>query len=92
MIDHSEALDRVTQLPGWRVDGDVLAKEFMFKNFTEAFAFMSRVAPIAEELNHHPEWTNVYNKVSVRLTTHDQDGLTNLDFELAKRMNEVELV
>lgn len=76
------------ELSGWtRVDGrEAIEKSFKFKNFSEAFAFMARSALAAEQLDHHPEWFNVYNKVDVTLTTHDADGVTELDIKLAKRM------
>ena len=92
MSDKTE-LDRATLLPlfgtGWAmVDGkDALEKTFLFKDFKQAFAFMTRVAEDAEELNHHPEWFNVYRTVKVKLTTHDAKGLTARDVELAKRMD-----
>lgn len=92
MNDKTE-LDRATLLPlfgtGWAmVDGkDALEKTFLFKDFKQAFAFMTRVAEDAEDLNHHPEWFNVYRTVKVKLTTHDAKGLTALDVELAKRMD-----
>lgn len=92
MSDKTE-LDRATLLPlfgtGWAmVDGkDALEKTFLFKDFKQAFAFMTRVAEDAEDLNHHPEWFNVYRTVKVKLTTHDAKGLTALDVELAKRMD-----
>lgn len=74
---------------GWTHDSDrdAISKTFRFGDFNEAFAFMSRVAPVAEEMNHHPEWLNVYNRVEVTLTTHDADGLTRLDIDLAKHMD-----
>jgi len=65
---------------------DAIRREFKFTNFVEAFGFMTRAALVAEKLNHHPEWFNVYNKVDVTLTTHDVDGLSMLDIKLAKRM------
>ncbi|TYB88419.1 4a-hydroxytetrahydrobiopterin dehydratase [Oceaniovalibus sp. ACAM 378] len=73
---------------GWQmVEGrDAIRREFKFTNFVEAFGFMTRAALVAEKLNHHPEWFNVYNKVDVTLTTHDVDGLSMLDIKLAKRM------
>jgi 4a-hydroxytetrahydrobiopterin dehydratase len=76
-------------LEGWALaqDGLSIARTFTFRNFSEAFAFMTRSALAAEKLNHHPEWSNVYKTVDVRLTTHDAGGLTELDFKLAKRMN-----
>ncbi len=80
----SEAL---AGLPEWTRDGDHIRAEFVFGNFLAAFAFMTEVAPEAERLNHHPEWSNVYNRVSVGLTTHDAGGLTALDVELAGIMS-----
>lgn len=73
---------------GWQmVEGrDAIRREFKFTNFVEAFGFMTRAAMVAEKLNHHPEWFNVYNKVDVTLITHDVDGLSMLDIKLAKRM------
>lgn len=77
------------ELPGWEpVEGrDALKKTFKFKSFNEAWGFMSRVALAAEKLNHHPEWFNVYNRVEITLTTHDCDGLSDLDVTLAKRID-----
>lgn len=77
------------ELPGWiPVEGrDALKKIFKFKSFSEAWGFMARVALAAEKLNHHPEWCNVYNRVEITLTTHDCDGLSDLDVKLAKRID-----
>ena len=74
---------------GWSHDAgrDAIAKSFKFKNFVEAFGFMARAALWAEKLNHHPEWSNVYNRVEVTLTTHDAGGLTELDVKLAAKMD-----
>jgi len=74
---------------GWRmVEGrDAIRKEFGFRNFVEAFGWMTRAALHAEKLNHHPEWSNVWNRVDVTLVTHDCDGLSDLDIRLAKRMD-----
>jgi 4a-hydroxytetrahydrobiopterin dehydratase len=74
---------------GWRaVDGrDAIRKVLKFRNFSEAWAFMSRVALLAEKLNHHPEWRNVYNVVDITLTTHDCDGLSDLDITMAGRID-----
>lgn len=71
----------------WQIDDDKLSLDVRFKNFTEAFAFMTAVALKAEKLDHHPNWQNVYNRVSIQLTTHDVGGLTALDFELATAIN-----
>ena len=71
----------------WRMDEVSLHAQWKFKDFAQAMAFMSAVAEVAERMNHHPEWTNVYNRVNVRLTTHDAGGLTQLDFDLAQAMD-----
>ncbi len=79
------------ELPGWS-DGagrEAIAKTFVFKDFNEAFGFMSRVALVAEKRDHHPEWRNVYKTVEVVLATHDAGGVTALDIELAKTMNAI---
>ena len=74
---------------GWShdADRDAISKTFRFKSFVEAFGFMARAALHAEKMDHHPEWTNVYNRVEVTLTTHDADGLTELDVRLASRLD-----
>ena len=78
-------------LEGWSAveSRDAIQKTFVFKNFNEAFGFMARVAMQAEKLDHHPEWTNVYNRVSVTLTTHDAKGVTELDVALASFMDQL---
>ena len=79
----------LAKLPGWSdVTGrDAIAKKFIFKDFNEAFGFMTRAALIAEKLDHHPEWFNVYKTVEVTLSTHDAGGVTELDVKLAEAMN-----
>jgi 4a-hydroxytetrahydrobiopterin dehydratase len=86
--DRNEGL---AQLPDWRaVDGrDAIAKTFQFKDFNAAFGFMARVALVAEKMDHHPEWKNVYRTVEVTLSTHDAGGVTELDLKLARAMNEI---
>ena len=86
--------ERLASIPalgdtGWGAvrDRDALRKIWKFRNFSEAWGFMSRAALVAEKLNHHPEWSNVYNVVDVTLTTHDCDGLSALDIELALKMD-----
>jgi 4a-hydroxytetrahydrobiopterin dehydratase len=76
-------------LPGWStVDGrDAITKTFAFRDFNEAFGFMTRVALVAEKMDHHPEWFNVYRTVTVTLSTHDAGGLTELDIKLAQTMD-----
>ena len=71
----------------WRMDETSRHTQWKFKDFAQAMAFMNAVAEVAERMNHHPEWTNVYNRVNVRLTTHDAGGLTQLDFDLAQAMD-----
>lgn len=70
----------------WSIVDEKLHKEFVFKNFIEAFGFMTKVAIHAQAMNHHPEWFNVYKKVRIDLTTHDADGISELDFKLAKKI------
>ena len=79
----------INDLPGWSLTNDKLRREFKFANFVEAFGFMTSAAIEAEKMNHHPEWFNVYNKVVVELTTHDASGITELDFELARKMDKL---
>ncbi len=77
-------------LVGWQLtDGQAISREFEFPDFARAMAFMTAVAVRADRMDHHPEWSNVYGKVSVRLSTHSAHGLTRLDFELAAYMDEV---
>ena len=82
-----EIQQRVSELPDWTLEGDKLWRRFVFADFSEAFGFMSRVALAAEAMNHHPEWSNVWNRVEIALITHDAGGLSKLDFELAGRIN-----
>jgi 4a-hydroxytetrahydrobiopterin dehydratase len=79
----------LAKLEGWtEVDGrDAISRKFTFKDFNEAFGFMARAALIAEKLDHHPEWFNVYNRVEVTLATHDAGGVTERDLKLAQEMN-----
>ena len=84
------AQEAVTKLSGWTVkagDRDAIEKSFKFADFKTAFGFMSSCALKAEQMEHHPEWFNVYNRVEVTLTTHDADGVTALDVELATFMD-----
>jgi 4a-hydroxytetrahydrobiopterin dehydratase len=76
---------------GWSIvqDRDAIFKQFKFKSFVEAFSWMTAAALCAEKMNHHPEWSNVYNRVQVTLMTHDIDGLSDLDIKLAQKMNQL---
>ena len=77
----------LTDLPGWSIVNGKLHKDFVFKDFIEAFGFMSTAALHIEKMNHHPEWFNVYNKIKVDLTTHDAGGITQNDINLARILN-----
>jgi len=82
-LSYEEIEKRLGGMDGWTVSDARLTKEFKFKDFSDAMDFMNRLAPVAEKLNHHPDWSNSYNKVIVSLTTHSAGGLTNKDFEFA---------
>lgn len=89
-LSQPEITAALTGLSGWAFEREALAKTFQFANFKDALTFMVRVGLEAEALNHHPEWTNVYNRVVVRLNTHDAgDKVTAKDVELARRMDKV---
>ena len=79
--------DALKELDGWVLENGKLNREFKFANFIQAFGFMTSAAIEAEKMNHHPEWFNVYSKVSVQLVTHDAGGITALDIDLAAKMN-----
>ncbi len=86
-----KALDAaLATLPGWRraEDRSAISRSFRFANFAHAFSWMTCVALKAEQMNHHPEWTNIYNRVDVTLTTHDAGGITEKDIDLARYMND----
>ncbi|GAB3324277.1 4a-hydroxytetrahydrobiopterin dehydratase [Haliea atlantica] len=87
-MNETEISQRLAALPGWELREGKLARDFQFADFKAAFAFMSRSALQAEQMNHHPEWFNVYNRVSVALTTHDAGGITERDFTLAGAMQD----
>ena len=79
----------VSHLPSWRVQDGKLHREYKFADFPHAFGFMATAAPAIEKMNHHPEWFNVYNRVTVDLNTHDAGGITQKDFDLAKLLEGV---
>ena len=79
----------VESLDGWELDGVSLRRKLVFASFVEAFGFMAQVALVAESLDHHPNWSNVYNRVDIAITTHDAGGLTALDVEFVRRVDAV---
>lgn len=87
-LNEQEIKTRMTSIDSaWQFKGKFINQDFQFKDFVEAFSFMTAVALIAEKSAHHPDWKNVYNKVTVSLNTHDADGLTAKDFDLAKAID-----
>ena len=78
-----------TTLPAWTLDNSAIHRECTFKNFSEAWGFMSRVALLAEKHDHHPDWSNVWNKVRIALTTHDAGGLTDQDVQVAQAIDKL---
>ena len=88
-LTDAEVSRRLSVLPGWAVKEGKLHRELTFADFAQAFAFMGDVAREAEALDHHPEWFNIYNRVVIDLTTHDASGITALDFDLARRAEDL---
>jgi 4a-hydroxytetrahydrobiopterin dehydratase len=86
-LTDKELKESIDHLVDWQLLNDKLNKTFKFANFVDAFAFMTKVAIIAEKMDHHPEWFNVYNRVVIELTTHDAGGISSLDIELAKKID-----
>ena len=90
LLSNNEINEKMNILTkNWRIDGLFLKGSYEFKNFEQAFDFMKQVASKCEEMNHHPKWTNVYNKLDIELYTHDLGGLTNKDFELSLFMDKI---
>ena len=88
-LSTTEINQALTGLPGWAYDGDTLIKTFEFDDFASAIDFMDTARPRIDDLNHHPEWTNVYNRVDVRLNSHDVGGVTDRDLRLARLLDEL---
>ena len=86
-LSQTDIDEELKNLPGWSVINEKLHKEFQFDSFNQAFGFMTRAAMEIEKMNHHPEWFNVYNKITVDLTTHDAGGITKNDVNLARILN-----
>lgn len=83
------AEDKLSRLNEWKFLDNTIEKKFTFKNFQEAMGFMIRVGFVCESMNHHPDWTNVYNKLTIRLSTHDAGGVTDKDFKLAEEIEKI---
>jgi len=91
LLSEADIQNALITLPGWTSEGTKLHRQFEFDDFLQAFAFMTQCALKAEKMDHHPEWSNVYNRVEVWLSTHDQGGVTALDIELAHAMSKAAL-
>ena len=86
-LSQTDIDEKLKSLPGWSVVNEKIHKEFQFDSFNQAFGFMTRAAMEIEKMNHHPEWFNVYNRITIDLTTHDAGGITKNDVSLAKILN-----
>ena len=86
-LGQDEVRSKLKELPGWTLCSGKLRRELTFDGFVGAFGFMASVALVAESMNHHPEWSNVYNRVVIDLATHDIDGISERDFALAQAVN-----
>lgn len=86
-LTEEEITEGLKTLNGWHTSKNAIHKQFKFKDFKLTFLFMTCVADLAEQLNHHPTWTNTYNTLHITLSTHDAGGLTTMDFELAKQID-----
>jgi 4a-hydroxytetrahydrobiopterin dehydratase len=88
-LAHQEVTSALERLSGWTIQNEKLHRDYKFSDFAHAFGFMATAAVLIEKINHHPEWSNVYNRVSVDLTTHDVGGITQRDLELAELLEGV---
>jgi 4a-hydroxytetrahydrobiopterin dehydratase len=88
-LSDTELQEALNGLPGWKAEKDKLHREYEFDNFVQAWGFMGSVALVAESMSHHPEWHNVYNKVIFDLWTHTHSGITNLDVDLSRKIEEL---
>jgi len=86
ILNRNQINEKLKSLKDWQYGEESIIKNFTFKDFKEALAFMVKTGAVAEELNHHPNWSNTYNKVNIKLSTHDAGGVTEKDFELAERI------
>jgi len=88
-LSDEQIQELLRSVPGWSLEHGKLHREYKFADFVMAFGFMATSAPLIEKLNHHPEWSNVYNRLTIDLTTHDAGGITQRDFDLAKLLEGV---
>jgi 4a-hydroxytetrahydrobiopterin dehydratase len=86
-LDEAAIAAGLADVPGWTRNGDGIERRYVFRDFAQAFGFMARIALLAEKADHHPEWSNVWNRVDIRLTTHDAGGLSERDFALARAID-----
>ena len=88
-LDDQEIKNKLTSFPAWKYENNFIIRELTFKNFSENFAFMTRVAMMAETLNHHPDWSGGYKNLTIRLSTHDAGGVSEKDFEFAGKIEKL---
>ncbi|MFT6286677.1 MAG: 4a-hydroxytetrahydrobiopterin dehydratase [Alcanivorax sp.] len=88
-LNNTEIATALAELAGWEIQDGKLCRQFSFADFVRAWGFMSQVALLAEAMDHHPEWSNVYGRVIINLTTHDAGGISRRDFELADKINKI---
>ncbi len=86
-LSEFEIQEQLKEFNRWQYKKGSIVRKLEFVNFIQAFGFMTQVAIVAEKMNHHPEWSNVYNRVEIKLNTHDAGGITKLDFDLAKKID-----
>ncbi len=89
LLEKNQINNFLEENPSWNINDKFLRKEFKFNNFIEAFGFMSKVALLSEKMDHHPNWQNTYNKVTIELTTHDMGGITSNDINLAEAIDKL---
>jgi 4a-hydroxytetrahydrobiopterin dehydratase len=89
ILNEQQLAAATAELSGWTINTKTIEKKFLFRNFREAFSFMTNVALMAEKMNHHPDWSNVYNTVNIILSTHDAGGITAADIKLATEIDNI---
>lgn len=89
LLEKTQIEKELVELPGWKLEGNCITKQYHFGNFKSAFAAMTAIAFEAESFNHHPDWSNAYSKLDIQLTTHDSGGITEKDIQLANRIETI---